>query len=378
MIEFPLLPTTYNFTNNSMLTQTIAVANEGTIRTLDDFLEIVTQKFVTARKYVNWEGIVRNFESISVSFNSLRDFDTGGFDHAEVGQRYGEAQLNRARAISREIGYQGIFRLLQSRKKWSADDVLLDALAGNGTVSRVLESISSAPHPQYIGNDVSLTMVKQGIEDGRLIFYGDICSEFLSRNIADYCVSAYGTHHVPEKLRPDFFKGCFEKLKEGGTVVIQDFDAGSNTAAWYDKCIHEYRNGGHPYKHFDANELLNLLSGAGFKDVEIKFLYDPFIIRAEGKFPDEMLKREFFEYLVNLFALVKIDHLVGHDEGGKKLDEILSPYFKIEPGILEKCEPIESSSFDARHIASEISIRSFDGYKYLIAPRYAIAGVGRK
>src|SRR5260363_358273 len=52
------------------------------------------------------------------------------------------------------------FFILQRSGEWRHHEILLDVLAGNGTVGRMLEQLYAC-YPKYIGNDVSLNMVIQ-------------------------------------------------------------------------------------------------------------------------------------------------------------------------------------------------------------------------
>src|SRR5260364_372942 len=93
----------------------------------------------------------------------------------------------------------------------------------------------------------SFMLVIQGILDRRLIYYSDISTDFLKHNLADYGVSAYGSHHISSSKREEFLIGCYQKIKQGGTFILQDFEYGSVTAQWYNTCINTYRYYGHQY-----------------------------------------------------------------------------------------------------------------------------------
>src|SRR5260364_366440 len=353
----------------------VSLSDYGEIRSFHDFMEFLETRVDDLFDYVN---ITRHsLSELSRWFFNLQNLDKGGFSHAEVGDKYGVQQLDPNKFSSRSVGYKGIFYLLQRSGEWRHHEILLDVLAGNGTVGRMLEQLYAC-YPKYIGNDVSLNMVIQGILDRRLIYYSDIRTDFLKHNLADYGVSAYGSHHISSSKREEFLIGCYQKIKQGGTFILQDFEYGSVTAQWYNTCINTYRYYGHQYSHFTKEEMKALLIATGFRAISIHYLYDPFVFRLSNDISDEKAKQDFYGYLINLFALEKItDQIKSGNVKKCDLSEIFDRYFIVEQEKLEQCISGSALDYDKNFITEMLTIKSIDGERWLIAPRIALAAVGR-
>ncbi len=354
----------------------IRLSDYGKVRSLHDFMKLLETRFDHPFDYINITD--HNLNELSQWFFNLKKIDKGGFSHAEVGDKYGVQQLDSNKISSRSIGYKGIFHLLQRSGKWRRHEILLDVLAGNGTMGRMLERLY-ANYPKYIGNDVSLNMVVQGILDHKLIYYSDIRTNFLKRDLAKYGVSAYGSHHISSDKRKEFLTGCYQKLKRGGTFILQDFESGSVTAQWYSTCIDTYRYCGHPYRHFTKGEMKDLLVAVGFRNINIYYLYDPFVFKLSVDISDKKAKQNFYNYLINLFAL---DEITDQSKSGNirqdDLGEIFDKYFSVELEKLEQCIPLNDFNYRKCFATNILSIKTICGEKWLIAPRIALAAVGEK
>ncbi len=354
----------------------ISLSDSGDIRSLQDFIVLLETQFDDPVHYVNITN--NNLNDLSKWFENLKNMDKGGFSHGEVGSKYGVQQLDLKKITSRSIGYKGIFFLLQREKSWEEHEVLLDVLAGNGTMGRMLEQLY-AKHPKYIGNDVSLNLVIQGVLDQKLIYYSDIRSNFLKQNIAEYAACSYGSHHIPIQNREEFIWGCYQKIKKGGTFALQDFESRSATAQWYSVCIDTYRHCGHQYEHFTPQSMKSLLHTAGFKNISVHHIYDPFILKISSDISDEQAKKDFYKYLINLYALDRIGtKITNGDIEYSDLGEIFDKYFNVEPEMLERCVSLSSLGYDEHLIASMLTIKPVRGARHLIAPRIALTAVGEK
>ncbi|PCE33688.1 hypothetical protein BZL54_04070 [Burkholderia ubonensis subsp. mesacidophila] len=334
-------------------------------------------RFPHASRYVDFDRM-RDMDLVAI-LSDLRKIESGGFSHESVGGHYGRQQLSVGKALSRRHGYLALARLLQRSRRWQQDHVLFDALAGNGTFDRVMQSLVE-DRPSYVGNDVSITMVRQAHDDGRLVFYSDLRTPLLRDAFADYGVSAYGTHHVPPDARAAFVAAAGRRLKAGGTFVLQDFIENSPTADWYAECIHEFRGCGHAYRHFERGELAGLLHGAGFVDVSEHLVYDPFVMPLEATCGDFDARGMFFDYLIDLFALDRLRRIVGQEGlSTRMLDNLLSPYFRLaDADLAELRRDTRVNDVADVWLVPELTIRTIDGMRYLIAPRVAIAAVGTR
>lgn len=169
-------------------------------------------------------------------------------------------------------------------------------------------------------------------------------------------------------------------MKFGSTFVLQDFEEGDITAKWYKEVINTYRSCGHKYIHFTILELENLLSKAGFDDINACHIYDPFILKADFNETDIDLQLRFYDYLVTLFSLDKLNIFLSlpAKERLNRYNKFLLPYFNMNNKILEK-SIIDKTIPNKNHIKTDhLTISKIKGDSYLIAPRIAIAAVGIK
>lgn len=298
--------------------------------------------------------------------------ETGGFSHGGISENYGTEQLNQRQVLYRKWGYLALSQLLQRKKRWCENDILLDALAGNATFERTISQLYSR-YPTCIGNDVSLPMVMQGIQDGRRIYWTDITQDILNEGFADYTIAAYGFHHIPIDRRAAFIQGMISRAKPGGTLVVHDFISGTPTARWYSECIHQYRTVGHDYPHFTPDELYALLFNAGLKEISINIVYDPFIIPVSQGDDFQSIITKFVFYLIRLFSLDKLFYLCDEKTPNMALITKLTNYFYCSDGDLRQITPLLGQE---NTLCNSISVKNINGQKYLIAPRISIAAVG--
>lgn len=355
-----------------------AASEEPTVfgESYQDFFTDLKSRFPDASHYLNHDAFgPRDLEAFHAD---LRKIESGGFSHENVGGHYGRQQLSAGKALSRSQGYLALARLLQRRGAWRGDQVLFDALAGNGTFDRLMQKLV-AERPRYVGNDVSITMVRQAHGDNRLVFHSDLRAPIVRDAFADYGVSAYGTHHVPSEERAAFIAAAGRRLKAGATLVIQDFLEGSATARWYSECIDQFRTYGHNYRHFEANELAAQLRDAGFVEVSEHAIYDPFVMPVEAGCSDDDARHQFYTYLIALFALDRLQRIVEQERlSVGTLDNLLSPYFRITAAEADAVRRDAANDIDAAWIEPALTIKTLAGARYLIAPRVAIAVAGTR
>jgi SAM-dependent methyltransferase len=340
------------------------------------FLTDISIRFPESARYLDHEQI--RALDLNVILADLKKIESGGFSHENVGGHYGRQQLNAGRALARSHGYLALARVLQRERRWHEDDVLFDVLAGNGTFDRVMQQLV-AERPKYVGNDVSITMVRQAHSDNRLVFYSDLRMPLLLDGFADYSVSAYGTHHVPPDERQAFVTAAARRLKTGGTLVVQDFIEGSPTACWYSECIDQFRTHGHNYQHFARGELGALLRDAGLADVTEHLIYDPFVMSVESGCSDEAARGHFYDYLIELFALDRLQRIVEQERLSiRTLDNLLSPYFTISAQDLDEVGRDPANGVADALMERGLTVKTIDGARCLVAPRVAIAAAGTR
>ncbi|ENP3041238.1 class I SAM-dependent methyltransferase [Salmonella enterica] len=342
--------------------------NHACIRSYKDYSFFINTLWDDNERFINFSHINE------ILYNELMAMETGGFSHGGVSENYGIEQLSQRQVLYRKWGYFSLSQLLQRKKQWNENNIILDALSGNGTFERTISQLYSR-YPSCIGNDVSLSMVMQGIQDGRRIYWTDITQNILNEGFADYAIAAYGFHHIPINRRTAFIQGMISRMKHGGTLVLHDFVSGTPTARWYSECIHQYRTIGHDYPHFTPDEFYALLNNSGLKEISIKIIYDPFIIPVSQDADYQRIISKFVFYLIRLFALDKLFYLCEEKSPDMALITRLAKYFHCSDNELQQIIPLSGQE---NTLCNSISVKNINGQKYLIAPRTAIAAVGER
>ena len=220
------------------------------------------------------------------------------------GDAYREAQ--NTHYLNRSVAFLNLFDLLfPDRLAVTPACRLLDALGGNGTLTRILrDCLPSHGVPFTVTSDVSGRMVESALAQGLpavrfplqdLIWFDD-CT-------FDAVFAAYGTHHIPRGERHRAVAEAYRVVKPGGRILLQDFEIGAPTTAWYADVLDRYTLTGHKYDYFTRQDLHDLLAENAFVDIEVKSVYDPLIYFAESA--DEA-KRGLLTYVFTLFALEKL------------------------------------------------------------------------
>lgn len=209
--------------------------------------------------------------------------------------------------LIRSVGYLSLFDLAMAAPRTRPPDqaIVLDALGGNGTLTRIVQASRPATSlPLIITNDVSARMVESALAQGLpatrqpaqdLFWFDD--------QTFDAVIMAYGTHHVPVEQRARAVAEAYRVLRPGGRLVLQDFEVGCPTTAWYSDVLDRYTTTGHQFTYFTRAEFTELLDGAHFADVSVFPDYDPFILVADTP---EAARRELLEYVFTLFALERL------------------------------------------------------------------------
>jgi SAM-dependent methyltransferase len=250
------------------------------------------------------------------------------------GEAYREAQ-NRNPLI-RARGIKALFDLLKSDgEPLHSRELVLDAMGGNGTLTRAMRQISPFTTPFIITSDASPMMIADGLAQGLPAIRQPVQVLLFGDSTLDGVILAYGTHHIPPQDRLAAFKELHRVVKPGHRVVIQDFEEGSPTARWYSELLHEYTMTRHDCRHFTREGLKELCLEAGFTDVRILEVYDPFVV--QGDSPEEA-QRALVDHVCSLFALEKL-YVPGREEKSerwKEAQEVIRPYGTFRPEDLPR------------------------------------------
>lgn len=371
------------------------ITNDKKFSQIIDFNRMLFLNNFWLEKYLQLHNISCASEKLGIQ--NLLNMDQGGFDHGDLSGLYTSFQNSPRYSSTRLCGWNNLlsiaFNALQESDALQ-NGLILDFLAGSGTLSKKVKQLLPNNRPNVIGIDVSKKMVERAQDYQEIVFWGSHEFNPFKQKIADVAIAAYGFHHVPIEERNNFVLSMQKTLKKGGVCILHDFEEHSPTAQWYSKIIHLYRSVGHPYPHVTDDHLTKLLN-PHFEAVEIKYLYDPFYLESKEGQDVQSLKQEFYAYLICLFNLDKllpndldIEHLAEYKNLSywQNIEEIFTPSFTLEK---EKLKRVESKAIIQRENGPKIgitipqvdqlTIQFLPNNKIcLIAPRIALVGIGYK
>lgn len=211
----------------------------------------------------------------------------------------------------------------------ASSDIVLDLLGGDGLVERVLSSVGRDTL-LIVTCDASPFMVQTAWERGIPAVLQRAESSVFRTGSVGGVLLAYGTHHIPVPLRQTVVDEAFRVIQLGGVFVLHDFLAGSPVDTWFTKVVDVYAATGHDYAHFDRDLTKSYLDSAGFVDVEVRLMDDPFVVR--GRTEDEA-ELGLGRYLVDMYGLVGLIEESGPEGAYKLAFELACEIFQYErPG----------------------------------------------
>lgn len=269
------------------------------------------------------------------------------------------------------IRAQGVLRLfdlaMPANGATLANRAVLDALGGNGTLTRIVRACREpAQTPFIVTSDVAGRMIESALAQGlpairqplqNLIWFED--------ETFDAVIVAYGTHHLRGADRPRAIAEAFRIARPGARVVLQDFEIGCPTTRWYEDVLDRYTTTGHRYDYFTRAEIFELLTGAGFEDVSVFPVYDPLIHYADTA---EAARRELLDYVFTLFGLEKLlpDGRIMDDEFWDELEAVIR---STSTFALDELPP------DAQGVSEFAVVRDGTRWRAEI-PRVCLVGTG--
>ena len=238
------------------------------------------------------DAYFRDMNQMSWEFEGMGD---GG-----RGLAYNVAQ----RVVSnRSQGMQSLLHLFSEDGQTmpGPETVVLDALAGDGTISRFVQTLPTGP--TIVCADLSALMVKACLDQGLPALRQTASQSLIQSQALDGVLIAYGSHHLPHPDRRAAAIEAKRTLKHGGRFVLHDFETGGPFDAWFGKVVHPFSRTGHPHPHFSRAEMQDLLTEAEFRDIRVFEMQDPFLI--PGPTPEDA-RLGMLRHLHNMYDLSKL------------------------------------------------------------------------
>jgi SAM-dependent methyltransferase len=244
---------------------------------------------------------------------------------------------------------------------------VLDVLGGDGVFARSLRTIlPMGCKPRIITGDIACQMVKAARAHDLAAVLQPAEYLLLKNASVDAVLLAYGTHHIEEEYRQQAVSEGHRVLKPGGTFVLHDFEERGPVAKWFAEVVDVYTVTGHRCKHFTAPGMRQYLSAAGFIDVDLRHMYDPFILsaRTESEARDRLS-----DYLLDMYGLVNLRGRNGIESARKAVFELASSCFVYDYDALGLPKTFGCGGISCRETANGWQIEM---------PRVALVASGRK
>jgi SAM-dependent methyltransferase len=340
---------------------------------------------MTAAQYVSWlEGhhprlaglldrdVVGDPQRLAEHFAAL-DGVPGHADFAEApGRGRGRTYRDRQKRypLARATGYRSIFNLLDAVPHgMSPRAVVVDSLGGNGTLWRASRALLLPfKQPYLISADPSADMMLDAIRQDIPALRQAAQHTLLDSSTVDAAFFGYGLHHIHPADRPAALLEAFRYLKPGGLIVLHDFEEGTPTARWYSEALDLYTTTGHKFAHFTTAGYRELLRDAGFTDVKVFPMYDPFVFNGESA---EAARFELLDHLVEMFGMVKLARHPGESVTAfsDRVESTLSPFATFDAAAV---------AFDPAAVSRFVTFQQEPGLWRAEFPRIALMASARK
>lgn len=288
------------------------------------------------------------------------------FDSAVRGGRGESYRLAQINPMIRSTGIRQLFKFISpsdGQQKLTPQHKVLDVLGGDGVLARAIyQMLPKSSRPHIITSDLSEDMVRAAQAYGLFAIQQPAQRLLLKDNSIHAVIIAYGTHHIAPDQRLQACREAFRVLKPGGRIAFHDFAEDSPVSRWFGEVVDRYSQTGHRFAHFTGDEIRQYLQGAGFDDIKISQIYDPFILSdntAEGA------QTLLHNHLLEMYGLVKLVEDHGHARALKMVDDLAHQYFRYDYQRMGLDE-----SFGAPHIKTYQK----DGRWFIESPRVALVG----
>jgi SAM-dependent methyltransferase len=225
---------------------------------------------------------------------------------------------------------------------------ILDVLGGDGTFARFCRSLQYRTPTIYTA-DISKFMIDACHAEALPCVRQPATRSLFRDSVLDGVLIAYGSHHLDSNARRLAVCEAHRTLRTGGRLVLHDFEIGGRCARWFDSIVHPYSRTGHAHTHFTRQEMFQLLTSEGFRDVRVLDIPDPFTL--EGRSPEEA-RYNAIMHMYDMYDLIKLAESACD----------VAP--RLERHITETLGPISIRHEAGRYVAH--------------IPRHALVAVGTK
>jgi ubiquinone/menaquinone biosynthesis C-methylase UbiE len=179
---------------------------------------------------------------------------------------------------------------------------ILDVLGGDGTFARFCSTLGQHTPTIYTA-DISKFMIDACHAQALPCVRQSATRSLFRDNVLDGVLIAYGSHHLDSSARRLAVREANRTLRVGRRLVLHDFEIGGRCARWFESVVHPYSRTGHPHAHFSRHEMFQLLTSAGFRDVTVFEINDPFTLH--GNSPEDA-RHNAIMHMYNMYDLIKI------------------------------------------------------------------------